>query len=81
MTEEYYDNEIAPKLAELAMICTGNGMSFFAAVEYEPGEIGEIRMLVPECSRTILHLSQLVSEGYTPPVIITVERRVTEDKP
>ena len=40
MTEKYYDDEIAPKLAEITQLCQDNGMSFFAAVEYEqPGEI------------------------------------------
>lgn len=35
--EEWYDTEIAPKLAELANLCGDRGMSFLSVVEYEPG--------------------------------------------
>jgi hypothetical protein len=35
--EDWYDREIAPKLRELSEACHGRGMSFIAAVEYEPG--------------------------------------------
>lgn len=38
--EDWYDSEIAPKLRELADKCHAQGMSFVAAVEYEPGSRG-----------------------------------------
>ena len=38
--EEWYDNEIAPALAELAKRCHERGMAFLAVVEYEPGDRG-----------------------------------------
>lgn len=37
-SEEWYDAEIAPALLALARQCEERGMSFVAAVEYQPGE-------------------------------------------
>jgi hypothetical protein len=36
--EAWYDAEIAPALAALAKRCHERGMSFIAAVEYQPGD-------------------------------------------
>ena len=33
--EKFYDDEIAPKLAELAKACYAQGLSFFAFVEWD----------------------------------------------
>lgn len=41
--ENFYDEQIAPELARLANLCVEHGMSFVAAVEYAPGDIGETR--------------------------------------
>lgn len=49
MSEQFYDDVVAPKLAEIAKLCTDNGMSFVACVEF-----GE----------TLAETSQL-AEGYT----------------
>jgi len=38
--EQYYDDEIAPKLAELAKDAQAHGLSFLAVVEWAPGEHG-----------------------------------------
>lgn len=38
--ETWYDAEIAPALADLAQRCHARGMSFLAAVEYQPSELG-----------------------------------------
>jgi hypothetical protein len=38
--EKFYDEEIAPILAQLGKKCEDNGLSFFAAVEYDPEEYG-----------------------------------------
>lgn len=38
--ERYYDDVIAPKLAELATDAKAHGLSFLAVVEWEPGEYG-----------------------------------------
>ena len=40
MTEDDYDSEIAPALAELANRVKDLGGSFVARVEWEPGEAG-----------------------------------------
>lgn len=38
MSEQYYDDHIAPKLLELAKDAAAHGMTFVASVEWEPGE-------------------------------------------
>ena len=38
--EIYYDDVIAPKLAEIANLCGERGMSIVCDVEYSPDEIG-----------------------------------------
>jgi len=38
--EHFYDEEIAPVLAELAWRCAQHGLSFVAAVEWRPGALG-----------------------------------------
>ena len=43
--EIYYDDVIAPKLAEIADLCEERGMSMVCDVEYEPGETGSTRLL------------------------------------
>lgn len=39
--EAFYDAEIAPALRALGARCQANGLSFLAAVEWEPGETGK----------------------------------------
>ena len=43
--EIFYDEVIAPKLAEVAKLCQDRNMSIVADVEYEPGEPGSPRVL------------------------------------
>ena len=40
MTEQFYDDEIAPKLKELCDACKQKGVPFLALVEYDPGSVG-----------------------------------------
>ena len=40
MSEQVYDDLIAPKLLEVAAICHEHGMPFVAQVEYAPGDYG-----------------------------------------
>ena len=40
MTEKYYDEVIAPKLAALCKECEDAGMPFLATVEYDEGKTG-----------------------------------------
>lgn len=39
--EEWYDDEIAPKLLELAILCSEREMAFLAVVEYDKGCISK----------------------------------------
>ncbi len=45
VSEEYYDEEIAPALRDVASKCEAWGMSIVAMVEWEPGETGSTRAL------------------------------------
>ena len=47
-TEEIYDNEIAPKLLEVAEFCKTLKISFLAVVEWSPGKIGITDVQTPE---------------------------------
>lgn len=44
MNEKFYDEQIAPLLAEVGRLCESRGFSFVAGVEYEPGQIGSTRV-------------------------------------
>ena len=44
--ERYYDDVIAPRLAELAREAQANGLSFLALVEWAPGENGRTHYTV-----------------------------------
>jgi hypothetical protein len=44
--ERYYDEEIAPKLAELERDAPAHGLSFLALVEWAPGEHGRTHYTV-----------------------------------
>ena len=45
MSEQFYDEEIAPVLAELAKKCEKRKIPFLAQVEYEPGKTGRTEFL------------------------------------
>jgi len=40
MSEQIYDEQVAPALMEIMKVCNANGMPFIAQVEYAPGEFG-----------------------------------------
>jgi len=56
--EAWYDTEIAPALATLAKRCHERGMSFIAAVEYQPGDRGATYYLTEDAGTAMrmLHL-------------------------
>lgn len=39
--EKFYDERIAPELARLSKLCTDNGLSMLAVVEFDKNEAGE----------------------------------------
>lgn len=57
--EAWYDAEIAPALAALAKLCHERGMSFIAAVEYQPGDRGGTYYLTEDAGLQMhmLHLA------------------------
>lgn len=57
--EAWYDAEIAPALAALAKRCHERGMSFIAAVEYQPGDRGGTYYLTEDAGLQMhmLHLA------------------------
>jgi hypothetical protein len=58
--EAWYDAEIAPALAALAKRCEERGMSFVAAVEYQPGDHASTYMLTDE-AHLKMHMLRLCS--------------------
>lgn len=44
--ERFYDEAIAPALLDLCRRCNERGLSFLAAVEYEPGSVGRTTQFV-----------------------------------
>ena len=46
--EQFYDDEIAPVLASLAMRCNEKGVSFVASVEFGPDQSGSTVALADE---------------------------------
>lgn len=55
--ELIYDEEIAPKLLEIAKRCEELGISFVASVEYAPGERGRTEVHMPDSgfAQTLIH--------------------------
>lgn len=45
MSEQIYDEQIAPLLLEVGKICQTHGLPLVAQVEYEPGEMGLTKFL------------------------------------
>lgn len=48
MSEQVYDEQIAPRLVEIAELCIAAGMSFLATVEYEPTKRATTRVIGPD---------------------------------
>lgn len=46
--EQFYDEVIAPQLAEIAKSCEARGLSFLAFCEYEAGSYGHTSQIQPE---------------------------------
>lgn len=63
MSEEFYDQEIAPKLKELAYACGARGLSFLAVVEYAPGECAQTRLLRADAGLQMAMLSMCAHHG------------------
>jgi hypothetical protein len=50
MSEDLYDEKIAPVLAQLGALCKEHSLPFLAVVEYAPGEFGQTTTTTPEQS-------------------------------
>ena len=48
MKEKIYDEEIAPKLLEIANLCEKHEIPFLAVAEWAPNEIGRTSVQVPD---------------------------------
>jgi len=67
--EDWYDQEIAPKLMELCKACNAHGMSFLSVVEYEPGSRSRTSQFTEDAGlemTMLLHCSNTVPnlDGY-----------------
>jgi len=56
MTEQIYDEQIAPLMMQAAKICEAAGVALVATVEYAPGEFGSTAIL-PDGAATRLRLA------------------------
>ena len=55
MSEQIYDEQIAPKLLEVGKICEQHGLPLVAQVEYAPGDFGTTKFL-PDNSSLLMKL-------------------------
>ena len=83
--EEFYDNEIAPKLMELAAQCQERGMAFIACVEYDPPShgIGRTEYCPPDDSRKLSASQRLThwsarSKGNVDALIMAIDKHAKE---
>jgi hypothetical protein len=53
VSEQFYDEKVAPELLRLAELCKANGLSFVAEVEWTPGESGTTAALQADASFAI----------------------------
>jgi hypothetical protein len=53
VSEQFYDDVIAPKLMEIMRLCHDHGMPIVATVEYEPGACGTSADLPANPSRSL----------------------------
>jgi len=60
--EKQYDEQIAPKLLEAALLCRQLGMSIVAHVEWEPMESGTTRIISDDASFA-LRMALLAAEA------------------
>lgn len=75
-TEQQYDELIAPKLAEVGMLCANLGMSIVARVEWAPDQSG-ITQIVPDTAGVGQKLTQLAahSRGNIDSLLIAAMRK------
>lgn len=76
--EDFYDEEIAPVLLELADKCKARGMSFAAAVEYAPGDTGETIALVDPGIKMLLAAWGIQCHGNVDSLMIQVQRHAKQ---
>lgn len=68
--ERFYDEDIAPVLAELGWRCAQHGLSFLAVVEWRPGAMGRTVQLSDEHGYGIEHANAAASANGETDVLI-----------
>lgn len=63
MTEEWYDDVIAPKLRAISDECEAKGCALVAVVEYAPGKRGSTLYTPPGCGLPMIFLRVLDKAG------------------
>lgn len=77
--EQFYDAEIAPKLAAIGSACQERGMSIAAMVEFSPGESGETRYTAPDASiKTLIAQWGIQCHGNVDSLLIAIERHARQ---
>lgn len=79
ISEQIYDEQIAPLLVKVAELCKSHGMSLVAAVEYKPGSLGHTRMLAEDWTAAIVMVDEAVAAcGNIDRLVISVVRRAKQ---
>lgn len=77
--EEYYDQNIAPKLLEIGKECENAGLTFIAVCEYEGGDYGGTRTIQPNSGYPIRLVDLAVQcEGNVDSLMFAVMRHARE---
>lgn len=77
--ENYYDEQIAPKLKALAKECESNGISLLAVCEWKPGEIGRTLVLQKESGVGIkIANAAAQANGNVDSLLMAIERYALE---
>lgn len=76
--EQYYDEHVAPKLAEIGKECEARGLSLIAACEWEPGEFGSTVTLTDASYAMRLVNSAIMSLGNVDTLLIAISKHATK---
>ena len=77
--ESIYDSEIAPQLMAIAKRCEELGISFLAAVEYAPGEMGMTEVHTPDrgIQQALVHWAARC-KGNVDALFMAIDRHATK---
>lgn len=79
MSEQVYDEQIAPKLLEVRKLCEQHGLPLVAQVEYAPGDFGMTKFLPEQSNLAMLLMnSAAMCKNNVDSLFIAIERHARE---